>query len=74
VPLRLVERWIAILRLLAVPFAISQVAMTRGEYPGNREAIAWAVTATFAVGAVVLFVLTRRPLPERSWLPLGTSG
>jgi hypothetical protein len=72
-PLRVIERWIAIVRLFAVPFTISQVAMTEGDYPGHREAIAWAVTVVFGIGAVVIFVLTRRSLPERAWRPLGVA-
>ncbi len=70
-PLRVIERWISTVRLFAVPFTISQVAMTRGVYPGDREAIAWAVTVVFGIGAVALFWLTRRPLPDSAWRPIG---
>jgi signal transduction histidine kinase len=52
------ERWIAWVRLGAVPFAIFQVAVSAYPVPGFRP---WAigVTAVFAVGAVVFLVLDR---------------
>jgi signal transduction histidine kinase len=56
---RSLERWIAIIRLWAIPFAIFQVALTN-DYPSSPyKTIAWVVTAVLAVGAVVLYVVVR---------------
>ena len=54
-----VERWLAWVRLGAVPFAIFQVAFTSG-YPGGYLASAWITTAVFAVGTIALFYAARR--------------
>jgi signal transduction histidine kinase len=57
--LRAVERWVGWIRLVAVPFAIFQVAISR--YPGGSyEVWAWVTTGIFAVGALILFRLGRR--------------
>jgi signal transduction histidine kinase len=49
---RSLERWIAIIRLWAIPFAIFQVALTN-DYPSSPyKTIAWVVTAVLAVGTV----------------------
>jgi signal transduction histidine kinase len=57
---RSLERWIAIIRLWAIPFAIFQVALTN-DYPSSPyKTIAWVVTAVLAVGAVVLYVVVRK--------------
>ena len=53
------ERWLAWLRLAAVPFAILQVTFT-SRYPGGYPAAAWATTGTFAAGAIALFYAARR--------------
>jgi signal transduction histidine kinase len=55
---RPIEWWISFVRLLAVPFAVLQVALTK-EYPGGYERIAWLLTAALAVGAVALFATVR---------------
>src|SRR5215210_18613 len=59
VQLRDVNRWIATVRLLAVPFAAFQVAAADG-YPDGYEAVAWAATFVFAGGAIAFWVLRRR--------------
>jgi len=47
---RSLERWIAIIRLWAIPFAIFQVALTN-DYPSSPyKTIAWVVTAVLAAG------------------------
>ena len=53
------ERWIAYVRLAAVPFAILQVALTHGYPPGYRP-YAWAIAAVLAAGAVGFHLLVRR--------------
>jgi signal transduction histidine kinase len=62
--LRRIERWIGVVRLIAVPFAIFQVALSSG-YPNGYEAAAWATTGIFAVGAAGLFLLGRLDLSDR---------
>ncbi|HEV2590694.1 MAG TPA: ATP-binding protein [Gaiellaceae bacterium] len=47
-------RWVAIVRLLAVPFAVFQVALSKGG-PAGHGTYAWATVAVFAVGAVALY-------------------
>jgi signal transduction histidine kinase len=52
---RPLEWWIAVVRLIAVPFAIIQVALTSG-YPGSgTKDAAWASAAVLAFGAIVLY-------------------
>jgi signal transduction histidine kinase len=65
VQLRRIERWIAVVRLIAVPFAIFQVAVATGSPPGYQAA-AWATTGIFAVAAVVLFLLVRVDVSDRA--------
>jgi signal transduction histidine kinase len=55
---RPIEWWISIVRLLAVPFAVLQVALTK-HYPSGYEPIAWLLTAALAVAAVALFATVR---------------
>jgi signal transduction histidine kinase len=52
---RRLESWISVVRLGGVVFAVFQVALTNG-YPDGYEAVAWALTAILAVGAVALYV------------------
>jgi signal transduction histidine kinase len=73
VRLRSIERWIAVVRLIAVPFAIFQVAVTTG-YPPRYEAWAWIITAVLAFGAVVFYVLTRRDFGERGTMWMSIAG
>jgi signal transduction histidine kinase len=56
---RSLEWWISIVRLVAVPFAVLQVALTT-TYPGHYQAVAWLLTAILALGAAVLYLLVRR--------------
>jgi signal transduction histidine kinase len=69
VQLSRVERWIALIRVVAVPFAIFQVAVSTG-YPAGYERWAWITTALFAAGAAVFFALARLDLRERVGLAL----
>ena len=55
---RPIEWWISVVRLLAVPFAVLQVALT-ASYPSGYELTAWLLTAALAVGAVALFATVR---------------
>ena len=57
--LRDVNRWIATVRLLAVPFAAFQVAAA-ADYPDGYEELAWVATFIFAAGAIAFWILRRR--------------
>jgi hypothetical protein len=59
-----IERWIAIVRLLGVPFAVYQISIGTG-YPEGYRAYAWSATAILAAGAVTLWILSRRDLTDR---------
>jgi signal transduction histidine kinase len=60
------ERWISLVRLVAVPWALVEIGVFTSSYPsGGYEAAAWATTATLAVGAGVFFWLARRPVAPR---------
>ncbi len=50
------ERWIAFVRLAAVPFAILQVSIS-SEYPAHYRLFAVALTIVLAMGAVVFWFL-----------------
>jgi hypothetical protein len=56
-----IERWIAVVRLAAVAFAVVEVAVFTDFFPPGYERRIWLVTAAFAVGALLLFAGSRRP-------------
>jgi signal transduction histidine kinase len=64
------ERWLAWVRLGAVPFAVFQAAITTG-YPPGHEAWVWATTAVLAVGAAAIWWLSRHDLTPRDLARLG---
>jgi len=68
--LRDLERWIGWIRLGAILFAIFQVALS-GDYPSGYQAMAWATTAAFAAGSLVLFRLGRREWSRAGQIRLG---
>jgi signal transduction histidine kinase len=68
--LRALERWIGWIRLGAILFAIFQVSLTTG-YPSDYRAGAWATTAAFAAGSLVLFLLGRRDWSRPEQVRLG---
>jgi signal transduction histidine kinase len=72
--LRETERWIAWLRLAAVPFAIVEVGFLSTDYPSGYESWAWTVTAALAVAAVLLYLLSRPGIFERSPRRIGLLG
>jgi signal transduction histidine kinase len=57
---RQVERWIAWVRLFAVPFAVVEVGLVSSGYPPGYELRAWLMTAALGVGAIALWFLARR--------------
>ena len=61
--LRRSERWIANIRVGAVGFAVLQVVLSTG-YPPGYAAKAWTTTAVLAIGAAIIFWLSRREMPR----------
>jgi signal transduction histidine kinase len=59
---RQMERWIAWVRLFAVPFAVFEVGVISSGYPPGYERWAWIITAVLAVGAVAFWLLARAGL------------
>jgi signal transduction histidine kinase len=62
---RSLEWWIGIVRLLAVPFAVLQVSLTR-HYPSGYERTAWLLTGALALGAIALFATVRETRAYRA--------
>jgi signal transduction histidine kinase len=62
--LREMEVWIARVRLVAVLFGIVEVAFLTEDYPSRYERYAWITTGVFALGAIVLFVASKRADPR----------
>ena len=71
-PARDIERWIALVRLLAVPFALAQVAASP-RYPPGYAAYAWLTAGVFTAGALMLFFLSRRELTPHDQTLLGAA-
>jgi signal transduction histidine kinase len=61
--LRRSERWIANVRVGAVGFAVLQVVLSTG-YPPGYAAKAWTTTTVLAIGAGIIFWLSRREMPR----------
>jgi K+-sensing histidine kinase KdpD len=70
--MRDIERWIGVVRLIAVPFALAQVAFAQ-EYPPGYAKYAWLTTGVFTLGAVVIFALARRDVGPRAQAALGAA-
>jgi len=68
------ERWIAWVRLAAVPFAVIEVGVLSTDYPRNYESWAWATTGALAAGAVAFYFLSRAETFARAPLPIGLLG
>jgi len=59
------ERWIAVIRLIAVPWALVEVALVTDFSSENYETAAWVVTGLLAVGALVFLLVSRLAVPRR---------
>jgi K+-sensing histidine kinase KdpD len=70
---RQTERWIALVRLIAVPFAAVEVGVLSSGYPPGYETYAWIITAVLAGGAALLWLLARRDLALTAQRALGFS-
>jgi len=57
---RHIELWISWVRLIAVPFAVIEVAFLSNGYPPGYERWAWIVTGALAAGSGVIWLLARR--------------
>jgi signal transduction histidine kinase len=71
-PARDIERWIGLVRLLAVPFALGQVA-TSPDYPPAYAAYAWTTAGAFSAGAIAIFFVSRTELGRRGQTLLGAA-
>ena len=70
--LRQAERWAAVVRLLAVPFALLQILLER-HYPAGYELWVWLTAAFLAAGGLVFLQLSRRRLRPRVQRILGAA-
>ena len=68
---RQIERWVAWVRLFAVPFAVVEVGVISSGYPPGYESWAWIITAVLGVGAVAFWLLARAELGLRAQKILG---
>jgi len=65
VQLRFLERWISLLRLVAIPFVVVAVTVARYPQTGPWERWAWITTAAFVIGSLCFFALARSQLGQR---------
>jgi signal transduction histidine kinase len=68
---RQIERWIAWVRLFAVPFAVVEVGVLSSGYPSGYETWAWIITAFLGVGGIAFWFLARADLGSRAQRILG---
>src|SRR5207248_4713675 len=66
------ERSITVVRLIAVPFAVFQVAATVG-VPQGWQTSGWITTGVLAVGAVLFALIVRRQLSDRGAFALSVA-
>ena len=64
------ERWVAWVRLAAVPFVVVQ-SIAAAPYTVGQGVWLWATTGVFALGAVVLLVMAQRELDRTALRRLG---
>jgi signal transduction histidine kinase len=64
------ERWLAWVRVGAVPFALVQL-IAAAPYGPHQALWIWSTTVVFVIGAVVLFVLARQDLGAGAFARLG---
>ncbi|HEX6680732.1 MAG TPA: ATP-binding protein [Gaiellaceae bacterium] len=64
--LRATERWIAWVRLAAVPFAVVEVGLLSTDYPSGYEGLAWLATGLLALGAVLFYFVSRSEVFDRA--------
>ena len=59
------ERWIAVIRLIAVPWALIEVGLVTDFSTQNHETAAWALTGLLAAGALLFLLVSRLAVPRR---------
>ncbi|HYX76563.1 MAG TPA: hypothetical protein VE757_05240, partial [Gaiellaceae bacterium] len=64
--LRATERWIAWVRLAAVPFAVVEVGLLSTNYPSGYEGLAWLATGLLTAGAILFYFLSRSETFDRA--------
>jgi signal transduction histidine kinase len=64
------ERWVAWVRLAAVPFVVVQ-SIAAAPYTVGQGVWLWATTGVFALGAVVLLIMAQRELDRTALRRLG---
>jgi signal transduction histidine kinase len=64
--LRATERWIAWVRLAAVPFAVVEVGFLSTNYPSGYEGLAWLATGLLALGGILLYFVSRSETFDRA--------
>jgi len=62
---RQIERWIAWIRLLAIPFAFVEVGVLSHGYPPGHERWAWIATCALVAGGAGIWLLATRDLSPR---------
>jgi signal transduction histidine kinase len=67
------ERWTALVRLFAVPFALLQILL-ESHYPPGYELWVVLTAGALAAGGVVFLVLSRKPLGRKGHRRLGAAG
>src|SRR3954454_22949208 len=72
--LRETERWIALVRLAAVPFAIVEVGLLSTDYPSGYEEWAWVATGLLTAGAIIFYFLSRSDAFDRAPRRIGLLG
>jgi len=72
--LRETERWIAWVRLAAVPFAIVEVGLLSTDYPSGYERLAWLTTALLALGGALFYLLSDERAFARAPRRIGRGG
>jgi signal transduction histidine kinase len=68
--MREIERWLALIRVAGVAFAVFQVAIG-SDYPNSHQGWGWLTTGIFAAGALVLLWLSQGEWPRRRQIALG---
>jgi signal transduction histidine kinase len=69
--LRRTEIWVAWVRVLAVPFAVFEVAIVSDDHPPGYERWGWAAAAALTLGAVAFFWVAHRDLDRTGLRRIG---
>jgi len=67
------EQWIAWVRVLALGWAVAEVAYVAHDYPPGHQTVAWLATAGLAVGGLLFLWLAQREWDDRGRALLGAA-